>query len=33
MDTLDTFLDNTTHYEAKIVNFWGLMNSAIKILV
>ena len=30
MDTLYTFLDNTTHYETKRVHLLGLMNSATK---
>ena len=32
MDTLYTFLDNTTHHKAKSVDFWGLMNSATKYI-
>ena len=31
MDTLYTFLENTTHYKTKCVNFSGLMNSATKL--
>ena len=30
MDTLYTFLGNTTHYKTKSVHFLGLMNSATK---
>ena len=30
MDTLYTFLDTTTHYTTKSVQFVGLMNSATK---
>ena len=31
MDTLYTFLDNTTHYKTRSVHFLGLMNSATKM--
>ena len=30
MDTLYTFLDNTSHYKSKSVHFGGIMNSATK---
>ena len=32
MDTLFTFWDDITHYKAKTVHFWGLMNSATKVI-
>ena len=32
MDTLYTFWDKITHLDTKSVHFWGLMNSATKLV-